>query len=101
MSINFFKKTLYIINNWEVTNKLQWNEEITIGIQAISMACSDMASKILDRFNEWVDSVGYIIENNKDDDEWVSQTIWNVVRDLLVGERIDIEKERNNDTSIN
>lgn len=82
------EKTLYVIIDGEVEQKLVWDERVSQWIQAVAVDMNDMAMSILSRFEAWIDRVGLFLNLSEVEDGFCTPFTADITRDLEMGEEI-------------
>lgn len=88
MTTNNSEKTLYLIEDGKVTQKLVWDEQVSMWVKVIASEMDDMANSILSRFEIWVNSVGLIMNISEAADGWCTPFTAEVTRVLEIGDEV-------------
>jgi len=82
-------KTLYIIEDWEVSAKAKWKKEVSIWMEFLKQEVWDNVLLIMTRYQLWADAVALILDSSRTVDGRNVPIICDVVRELNVWEIVD------------
>jgi len=88
-------KTLYVIEDGEVTSKASWREQVSAWMEALKWLVWDNVLSIMSRYQVWEEAVAIIFDYSRIVDGVITPVICEVVRELEIWEIVEELMVRN------